>query len=66
MLRRVALVRTEVSKELNSSFISVTRIGELGTRLTLTSNRRTLWRNTKPVYLRDILGPQNQYATAEY
>jgi hypothetical protein len=28
MLRRVALVRTDVSKELNSSFIRVTRIGE--------------------------------------
>jgi hypothetical protein len=31
MLRRVALVRTEVSEELSSSFIRVTRIGELGT-----------------------------------
>jgi hypothetical protein len=31
MLRRVALVRTGVSKELRTSFIRVTRIGELGT-----------------------------------
>jgi hypothetical protein len=31
MLRRVALVRTDVSEELNVSFIGVTRIGELGT-----------------------------------
>jgi hypothetical protein len=30
MLHRVALVRTDVSEELTSSFISVTRIGELG------------------------------------
>jgi hypothetical protein len=30
MLRRVALVRTDVSKELSASFIRVTRIGELG------------------------------------
>jgi predicted nucleic acid-binding protein len=30
MLRRVALVRTDVSEELSASFISVTRIGELG------------------------------------
>jgi hypothetical protein len=30
MLRRVALVRTNVSEELSASFISVTRIGELG------------------------------------
>jgi hypothetical protein len=46
MLRRVALVRAEVSEELNASFIRVTRIGELGTTLALTSNRRTLRRNT--------------------
>jgi hypothetical protein len=33
MLRRVVLVRTEVSDELPSSFIMVTRIVELGTML---------------------------------
>jgi hypothetical protein len=38
-LRRVALVRTDVSEEISASFISVTRIGELGTTLALTSNR---------------------------
>jgi hypothetical protein len=47
MLRRVALVRTDVSEEPSSSFISVTRIGELGATLAATSNRRTLPRNTK-------------------
>jgi demethoxyubiquinone hydroxylase (CLK1/Coq7/Cat5 family) len=31
MLRRVALVRTDVSEELSASVIRVTRIGELGT-----------------------------------
>jgi hypothetical protein len=31
MLSRVALVRTDVSKELSASFIRVTRISELGT-----------------------------------
>jgi hypothetical protein len=41
MLRRVALVRTDVSKERSPSFIRVTRIGELGTTLAVTSNRRT-------------------------
>jgi hypothetical protein len=41
MLRRVALVRTDVSEELSTSFI--TRIGELGTTLAVTSNRRTLF-----------------------
>jgi hypothetical protein len=33
MLRRVALVTTDVSEELRASFIRVTRIGELGTTL---------------------------------
>jgi hypothetical protein len=47
MLRRVALVRTDVSEELRASFFRVTRIGEIGTTLALTSNRRTLRRNTK-------------------
>jgi hypothetical protein len=42
MLNLVALVRTDVSEELTASFIRVTRIGELGTTLALTSNRRTL------------------------
>jgi hypothetical protein len=42
MLRGVALVRTDVSEELSASFIRVTRIGELGTTLAVTSNRRTL------------------------
>jgi hypothetical protein len=36
-LCRVALVRTDVSKELSASFIRVTRIGELGTTLAVTS-----------------------------
>jgi hypothetical protein len=42
MLRRVALVRTDVSEELSASFIRVTRIGELGTTLAVTSNRHKL------------------------
>jgi hypothetical protein len=33
MLRRVTLVRTDVSEELSASFIRMTRIGELGTTL---------------------------------
>jgi hypothetical protein len=37
MLLRVALVGTEVSEERSASFIRVTRIGELGTTLTVTS-----------------------------
>jgi hypothetical protein len=42
MLRRVALVRTDVSEELSPSIIRVTTIGELGTTLAITSYRRTL------------------------
>jgi hypothetical protein len=41
MLRRVGRIRTDVSEELSVSFIRVTRIGELGTTLAVTSNRRT-------------------------
>jgi hypothetical protein len=42
MLRRVALVRTDVSEERSPSFIRVTRIGELGATLAVTSNRRAV------------------------
>jgi hypothetical protein len=45
MLRRLALVRTDVSEKLSASIIIVTRIGELGTTLAITSNRSTLRRN---------------------
>jgi hypothetical protein len=46
MLCRVGLVRTDVSEKRNAS-IRMTRIGELGTTLAVTSNRRTLRRNCK-------------------
>jgi hypothetical protein len=36
-LRHLALERTDVSEELSASFIRVTRIGELGTLLAVTS-----------------------------
>jgi hypothetical protein len=42
MLRRLALVRTDVSEEPSVS-IRVTRIGELGTTRAATSNRRTIF-----------------------
>jgi hypothetical protein len=48
MLRRVALVRTDVSVELSASSIRVTTIGELGTALAVTINRRRLRRNSHP------------------
>jgi hypothetical protein len=46
LLRRVALVRTDVSEEPGASFIRVTKIGELETTQAATNNRRTLRRNT--------------------
>jgi hypothetical protein len=42
MLHRVALVRKDVSEGLRAS-IRVTRIGELGTTLAVTSNRSLAW-----------------------
>jgi hypothetical protein len=42
MLRRVALVRTDVSEELSASFLWVTRIGELATDARFRSVRRLL------------------------
>jgi hypothetical protein len=38
MLRRVALVRTDISEEPSASFIRVTIIGELGTTLAATTH----------------------------
>jgi hypothetical protein len=46
MLSRVALVRTDVPVECNGSINRVKGIGELGTTLAVTSNRRTLRRST--------------------
>jgi hypothetical protein len=43
MLRRVALVRTDVSEELSAAFIRVTRIGELGAALAVTSKTHAAW-----------------------
>jgi hypothetical protein len=44
MLRRVALIGTNVSEELGASIIGVTRIGELGATLAVTNNRRSVHR----------------------
>jgi hypothetical protein len=47
--RSVALVIIDVSEEGIASTISVTKIGKLGTTLVITSNQRTLLRNTRPI-----------------
>jgi hypothetical protein len=46
MLPHVDLVKTDFSEQCITSISSVTRIGQLGTTLTATSNRITLQRNT--------------------
>jgi hypothetical protein len=45
MLRHVALVRTKVSEKYIISIIRVSRIGDLGTKLGVTSNRSMLQRS---------------------
>jgi hypothetical protein len=47
----MALVRTKVSEESSASTIKVTRNGELGTTLAVTSNQRMLQTNTMSVFL---------------
>jgi hypothetical protein len=42
MLRRVALVWTDISEELSAVIIRLTRIGEVGTTLAVTSNLHQL------------------------
>jgi hypothetical protein len=46
MLRRVALVTTDVAEERVTFLIRLTRIGALETKLAVTSKRITLKRNT--------------------
>jgi hypothetical protein len=53
MLRRVALVRTDVSEELSASIIRVITVGELRTTLAVSSNRFTLRRKVF-VFLRSV------------
>jgi hypothetical protein len=52
MLRRMALERTDVSEERSAYINMVTRIGELGTTLAVTSNRRTRRENLKSYEVR--------------
>jgi hypothetical protein len=60
----VTLLRTDVSEELSASIIRVTRICELGTTLAVTSNRRTLLRNTN-FYYQTARGHISEYAVAQ-
>jgi hypothetical protein len=55
MLRRVTLVRTDVSEESFAPIIMVKTISELGSTFTVTSNRCTLQRSTTNVPSSSIL-----------
>jgi hypothetical protein len=59
MLRRVALVRTDVSEELSASFIKVTRIGELGTTLAVTSTRLVFLRSVRRLLVTASVDPSS-------
>jgi hypothetical protein len=65
MLRHVALVRTDVSEELSTSFVRVTRIGELGTMRAVTSNRRSVQVNNQ-MFLRNILLPSSPLVMGQH
>jgi hypothetical protein len=54
MLRRVALVRTDVSEELSASIIMTTIIGRLETVLAVTGNRSTLRKFTNSFQPDDV------------
>jgi hypothetical protein len=62
MLRRVALVRTDVSEELRASFIKVTRIDVLGTTLAVTSSVRWLLVTASVVPFTDSCHPDERGA----
>jgi hypothetical protein len=65
MLRRAALVITDVSEERCASFFRVTRIGELGTTLAVTKNRRTLRRsNSSPIHITLMKEELSSYETS--
>jgi hypothetical protein len=53
----MALVRTNILEELQASLIRVTRIGELGTTLAVTSNRLTLHNIPEDGILHRLHGP---------
>jgi hypothetical protein len=55
MLLSVALVRTDVSEDLSACSIRVTRFGELGTMLAVTSNRFLVTANVPSSLILDTL-----------
>jgi hypothetical protein len=66
MLRRVALVRADVSEEISVSIIRMTRIGELRITLDLTSNRFLVTANvpSSPILVTLMIGALNSSETS--
>jgi hypothetical protein len=52
---RVVFVRTDVTEDCNASIIRLTRIGEVGTTLSVISNRNTLNPKSNQYNLIDIM-----------
>jgi hypothetical protein len=65
MLRRVALVRTDVSEERGASFIRLKRISELGTMVTVTSDR-LVHRFLSPCWRRHYFPPKRRFLQEPY
>jgi hypothetical protein len=63
MLHLVALIRTDVSEDCSASIMRVTRIGELGATLVVTSNGRKLQGNTPGEKNSGIVSICSQHAT---
>jgi hypothetical protein len=59
MLRRVALVRTDVSEEPSASFIRVTGNGELGTTPAATSHQVVFLRSVRRVLVAASVVPSS-------
>jgi hypothetical protein len=59
MLHRLALVRTDISEELRASFIRVTRIGELGKTLAVTSKYLLYLRSLRRLLVTASLVPSS-------
>jgi hypothetical protein len=62
MLRRVALVRPDVSEELTTSIIRVTKIGELEKMLPVTSNRRVV--PSSPIFVTLMMEAESSSETS--
>jgi hypothetical protein len=59
LLRRVTIVRTDVSEEPGASFIRVTKIGELGTTQAATSNYLVFLRSVRRLLVAACVVPSS-------